>query len=142
MSSPSGSSSSQAAKRKRSAAANLVVDTADMMDLQTSSRDASGEEGDAATESGHALHQHRKSDSTGSSHPPKRLRASNSDHTRDPGEPSDTTEASDDIAVRVGARRGRRSTIEDDHVAATEQESMAPPPIGIFTTACPPVLSQ
>lgn len=125
MSSPSGSS--QAGKRKRNAAG--LGSAADLLDgaQQTSSRDASGEEGDTtAPESGR---NHRRS-SNGAGPNPKRQRA-NSDqagdannHSLDPGEPSDTTEASIDIAERVG-RKGRKPV--------KDEEKMAPPPIGKLT---------
>lgn len=132
MSSPSGSS--HAGKRKRSAAANTA-----MMDentvLQPSSRDASGEEGDTTAPETERP-SHRKSDSANSANPAKRQRASSDrtsvahppdapDHAVDPGEPSDTTEASVDIADRVGARKTRKST--------TLREAMPPPPVGRLT---------
>jgi choline-phosphate cytidylyltransferase len=102
--------------------------------LQPSSRDASGEEGDTtAPETGRLTH--RKSDAPASStNPAKRQRAnsertSNSaiaehaDHIADPGEPSDTTEASIDIADRV-TRKSKRPTLMKD------PSSMPPPPTG------------
>lgn len=107
--------------------------------LQASSRDASVEDADTtATESGRRLHE-----TNGTVPRPKRQRANAerspvaADHALDPGEPSDTTEASVDIADRV-ARRGRRSD-RDYNVA------MLPPPIGAmvhpvgFKTNPPPV---
>jgi choline-phosphate cytidylyltransferase len=104
--------------------------------LQTSSRDASGEEGEStAPES--VRYSHRKTDSSNSSHAPKRQRA-NSDrladdpsNAADPGEPSDTTEASIDIAERVG-RKGRRvaSKEADDE---KKRAAMPPPPLGKLT---------
>lgn len=60
----------------------------------------------------------------------------------DPGEPSDTTEASVDIAERVG-RKARKSVSKD--VDEEKKKTMAPPPIGEhthpvgFTTNSPPV---
>jgi choline-phosphate cytidylyltransferase len=131
MSSPSASS--QGSKRKRNATlSNGVFDNA----LQPSSRDASGEEGDTtAPESA----RHHRNGTNGPN--PKRLR-SNSDRSAnvvDPGEPSDTTEASIDIAERVGRRRRKSSVNGDD-------ETMAPPPVGKlihpaggFKTNPPPV---
>lgn len=128
MSSPSGSS--VAGKRKRNAAIpGEMIDNS----LQASSRDASGEEGDStAPESGKLGH--RKSDSAASGHPSKRQRA-NSDravepaqHSLDPGEPSDTTEASIDIAERVGRKNRKVALKEDD--TAPQEENMAPPPFG------------
>lgn len=126
MSSPS--QSSQGGKRKRNAAANIDA-RPDGPDggLQTSSRDASGEEGDTTAP---------ESDR----HPnPKRQRANsdrtldanaNADHAHalDPGEPSDTTEASIDIAERVG-RKDRKNSVHD----SDEKGAMPPPPIGNLT---------
>jgi choline-phosphate cytidylyltransferase len=124
--SPASAVSPQGGKRKRTAAAAAASpDAADMLDndIQTSSRDASGEETTAAE--------------SGRSGPnPKRQRA-NSDRaaepaTADPGEPSDTTEASVDIAERVTrGRTGRKSSSEE--LDAQKHEAMAPPPIGKLT---------
>ena len=50
------------------------------------------------------------------------------DNAQDPGEPSDTTEGSTDIADRV--RKGRKSTKDGDE---EKTASMAPPPIGKLT---------
>ncbi|KAI0849212.1 choline-phosphate cytidylyltransferase [Daldinia vernicosa] len=138
MSSPS--SSSHAGKRKRPVTSSSVKMDENPL-LQPSSRDASGEEGDTtAPESGKLLH--RKSESASNSNPAKRQRA-NSDrtsaletagHTVDPGEPSDTTEASIDIADRV-TRKGRKpttlrdTTIQDDE-ERKKQAAMLPPPTG------------
>lgn len=133
MSSPS--TSSHGGKRKRNAPGNVDTGTngVDTV-LQTSSRDASGEEGEStAPESGrHNAKRHRaNSDRAGE----------NPDNTVDPGEPSDTTEASVDIAERVG-RRGRRSSVNGDETG----DPMEPPPIGKlihpaggFRTNSPPV---
>lgn len=151
MSSPS--SSSHAGKRKRPTTA-----TSSKMDdnplLQPSSRDASGEEGDTtAPESGKLSHHHhhRKSEtnsanSNSNSNPAKRQRANsdrnsalaglevNTDHTLDPGEPSDTTEASIDIADRVGKKARKSTTLRDstmqDIDERKEQDAMPPPPVG------------
>jgi len=53
-----------------------------------------------------------------------------SDNAHDPGEPSDTTEGSTDIANRVG-RKGRKSISKE--ADEERQASMAPPPIGKLT---------
>ncbi|KEY69979.1 hypothetical protein S7711_03997 [Stachybotrys chartarum IBT 7711] len=141
MSSPSNSS--QAGKRKRTAA-SLAGPSAGILDneLQPSSRDASGEEGDT-TAGESARHHPRTANGTGPN--PKRQRA-NSDRTGlprvavDSGEPSDTTEASLDIAQRVG-RKSRQTSSSDSPDAdgdeggrtRVQQEAMAPPPIGNLT---------
>ncbi|KAI1081125.1 choline-phosphate cytidylyltransferase [Whalleya microplaca] len=139
MSSPSGSS--HAGKRKRPATSNSAIMDDNPL-LQPSSRDASGEEGDTtAPETGKLTH--RKSDSAGTSNPAKRQRANSdrasaleaTDQTVDPGEPSDTTEASIDIADRV-TRKTRKPTalnkealIQDDE-EKKRQAAMLPPPTG------------
>ncbi|ROT41204.1 hypothetical protein SODALDRAFT_114257 [Sodiomyces alkalinus F11] len=128
MSSPSESSS--AGKRKRSIA--VVPGSTEMVDanLQASSRDTSGKEGDSTAP-----------ESAKSAHPPKRQRANSErtlnvdavDHAKDPGEPSDTTEASADIAERV-SRKNRKATAPT--VASPNEETeetddkMPPPPFG------------
>lgn len=130
MSSPS--SSSQAAKRKRSSVNN--VNAAEMLDngLQTSSRDASGEEGDTTAPETEPNSHHRYSTAGGPN--PKRQRANSdrlldaNDQSLDPGEPSDTTEASIDIAERVG-RKGRKVSL----LETEEEKKMPPPPIGKLT---------
>jgi choline-phosphate cytidylyltransferase len=123
MSSPS-SAGSGAGKRKRASSKPMTIDQLQ----QPSSRDASGEDGDTtAPESTNLKHKKTGSSIDSSNPPPKRLRSSNGDRlvngdeeTQDPGEPSDTTEASVDIAGRV--TRKRKGTT-----------SMPPPPIGNLT---------
>ncbi|QGI64584.1 hypothetical protein CEK27_008555 [Fusarium fujikuroi] len=132
MSSPS--SSSQGGKRKRnSLRAESAADLGDN-GIQTSSRDASGEEGDTtAAESGRL---HSRGSAVGGPIP-KRQRSSSdrvletaADHALDPGEPSDTTEASIDIAERVG-RKGRKLSLRElDEEEQRRIEAMPPPPIG------------
>jgi choline-phosphate cytidylyltransferase len=108
-----------------------------MEQLQASSRDASGEDGEStAPESGNLSH--KKGGFLDTSNPPaKRLRPSaqdkisnGSENVRDPGEPSDTTEGSTDIASRVG-RKGRKSVSKE--VDEEKSRGMAPPPIGKLT---------
>lgn len=136
MSSPSSASSS-VGKRKRTATIPTSKKPSSMDQLQASSRDASGEEGDTTAPESGVVH-HKKASSNDSGNPPaKRLRSSTHDkitngtgNAQDPGEPSDTTEGSTDIANRVG-RKGRKNTSkeqEDD-----KNTSMAPPPIGQLT---------
>jgi choline-phosphate cytidylyltransferase len=108
-----------------------------MDQLQPSSRDASGEDGESTAPESGSL-KHTKGNSIDSTNPPaKRLRSSNhekmtngSDNAHDPGEPSDTTEGSTDIANRVG-RKGRKSISKE--ADEEKQVSMAPPPIGKLT---------
>ncbi|KAK6605197.1 choline-phosphate cytidylyltransferase [Botrytis cinerea] len=131
MSSPSSGGS--VGKRKRTApASSKKPSTLDQ--LQNSSRDASAQ----AT---------KKTISMDSQNPPaKRLRSSThekvavngSDNARDPGEPSDTTEGSTDIANRVG-KKGRKSISKGEEDVPEQEgeketaQSMAPPPIGKLT---------
>ncbi|KAJ0107361.1 hypothetical protein J7T55_009325 [Diaporthe amygdali] len=148
MSSPSAAGGS---KRKRAAAAAASSpDLADSKSLQSAmdaqlqaeSRDASGEEGDttAPESSGAPSQGHRKADSTSSQHPPsKRQRGNNSSEktaeaSLDPGEPSDTTEASVDIADRVSRRSTLRGKAAANNAASKkDEERMPPPPIGKLT---------
>ncbi|CCC13089.1 unnamed protein product [Sordaria macrospora k-hell] len=170
--SPNPSTPQASGKRKRSSAAadsiaNSNINTAhlDPVDaaimnqdqfIQTESRDASAEEGDAtAAESS----RHRKTGSASSSHPPSKRQRSNDDQPSeapaaapdaieqaqaiDPGEPSDTTEASDDIAERVTRKSSRKATAgqnngsEDGETGGypiiSKGPAMAPPPIGKLT---------
>ncbi|KAK4191132.1 putative choline-phosphate cytidylyltransferase [Podospora australis] len=150
MSSP-GSSSQNAGKRKRNNTASAMDMDQDQI-IQNESRDASAEEGDTtAPESSNVTTAaaHKKSDSAASGHPPSKRLRSNADPSSasttgltqvvDPGEPSDTTEASVDIAERVGRRGSRKSVgskeTSNGNTGTTEKSSaaMAPPPIGTLT---------
>ncbi|PNP59408.1 hypothetical protein THARTR1_00898 [Trichoderma harzianum] len=128
MSSPA--SSSHSGKRKRVTISAAEPDST----LQTSSRDASGEEGD--TTAPESSRQTRRTSNGTSLNPNKRQRANsdrvveNGDNVLDPGEPSDTTEASVDIAERV-TRKGRKSASKD--VEEEKKKAMPPPPIGKLT---------
>ncbi len=147
----SPSSSAHAGKRKRTA--NALPGNSEMEQgqiVQPESRDASGEEGDTtAPESSHPPnHGHKKTDSTSGGHPPsKRQRAnsnqtanngtSSADHAQslDPGEPSDTTEASVDIADRVTRKTRKTGSGSRDNGSSTslKDATMPPPPIGRLT---------
>lgn len=159
MSSPSSSS---AGKRKRSSShlhANISKSsTTDL--LQPSSRDASGEEGDESTAPSVAANKNKKigaTEATGSNPPSKRARTragatelealstttSNgtnevlSINKEDPGEPSETTEASDDIESR-----SRRRSHSKPSFSANQQ--MQSPLVGLqdpvgYHTNPPPV---
>ncbi|KAJ8067650.1 hypothetical protein OCU04_003258 [Sclerotinia nivalis] len=144
MSSPSSGGS--VGKRKRTAT-GLSKKSSTLDQLQNSSRDASGEDGESTAPETRETRSssHKKALSVDSQNPPaKRLRSSThdkvavngSDNARDPGEPSDTTEGSTDIANRVG-KKGRKSISkgeDEEREAPKEKEenaqSMAPPPIG------------
>ncbi|KAI1116319.1 cytidylyltransferase [Nemania sp. NC0429] len=154
MSSPSGSS--HAGKRKRATTSSSAIMDDNPL-LQPSSRDASAEEGDTtAPETGRLTH--RKSDGAASANPAKRQRAnsertsatsildhanshahshtySHGDHVVDPGEPSDTTEASIDIADRV-TRKSKRPTAfgkeSPDDGQKQQAVAMPPPPTGLI----------
>jgi choline-phosphate cytidylyltransferase len=123
--------------------------------VQTESRDASGEEGDTtAPESARAPGAHRKTESNASAHPPSKRQRGNSDQSAvgtasgttaaqalDPGEPSDTTEASIDIAERVTRKGSRKSALSKGEssanggalVTSKTSAAMPPPPIGRLT---------
>ncbi|KAK6592386.1 choline-phosphate cytidylyltransferase [Botrytis cinerea] len=146
MSSPSSGGS--VGKRKRTApASSKKPSTLDQ--LQNSSRDASGEDGESTAPETRETRSssHKKTISMDSQNPPaKRLRSSThekvavngSDNARDPGEPSDTTEGSTDIANRVG-KKGRKSISKGEEDVPEQEgeketaQSMAPPPIGKLT---------
>ena len=135
MSSPS-SASSAAGKRKRTSTVTSSTKKTPAIDiLQPSSRDASGEDGESTAPESISM-SHKKGNSIESSNPPaKRLRSSTNEkangiaNKQDPGEPSDTTEESQDIENRV--RKGRKSISKD--VEEKKAQAMAPPPIGKLT---------
>jgi choline-phosphate cytidylyltransferase len=134
MSSPS-SAGSGAGKRKRTATIPVTGKKAPPTDqLQPSSRDASGEDGEFTGPESANITQSKSALVDAANNPPsKRLRSSNNekstenaqDEAQDLGEPSDTTEGSADIEDRVG-RKGRKNISKD-------AETMAPPPIGALT---------
>ncbi|KAK4126691.1 hypothetical protein N657DRAFT_564621 [Parathielavia appendiculata] len=152
MSSPASSSQGAGKRKRNNTASALDMDPTQI--IQTESRDASAEEGDTtAPESGQVFAAHRKTDSTGSAHPPSKRQRGNSEqltagptaigHTQalDPGEPSDTTEASIDIAERV-TRKGSRKSVSNKietgvsgsgMVSNKIAAAMPPPPIGKLT---------
>lgn len=138
MSSPSSAGSASGKRKRINSTANAsTTNPASLEHLQASSRDASGEDGESTAPESSTLGQ-RKGGLLDAGNPPaKRLRASGHDKVpngsegiQDPGEPSDTTEASADIATRVG-RKGRKSNSKDDE--EEKLQSMAPPPIGKLT---------
>lgn len=138
MSSPS-SSGSNAAKRKRTLTSSLKKPSGNDQ-LQAESRDASGEDGEStAPETSHIKHKKTPiSIETNAPPPTKRVRSSTNtdkssangiENLKDPGEPSDTTEGSTDIASRVPRRGTKRAKeIEDE-----KTKSMAPPIVGKLT---------
>ncbi|KAK4100045.1 hypothetical protein N658DRAFT_145270 [Parathielavia hyrcaniae] len=156
MSSPTSSSQGAGKRKRNNTASALDMDPTQIN--QTESRDASAEEGDTtAPESSRvAPAAHRKTGSTASAHPPSKRQRGNSDqlatagptaaigHAQalDPGEPSDTTEASADIAERVtrkGSRKSATTKIETGvnggglMVSNKTAAAMPPPPIGRLT---------
>ncbi|AEO64535.1 uncharacterized protein THITE_2110776 [Thermothielavioides terrestris NRRL 8126] len=150
MSSPNSSSQGTGKRKRNNSAATIEMDQTQI--IQTESRDASGEEGDTtAAESTRSVGAHRKTDSTSTAHPPSKRQRANSDQpaasaldrvqTTDPGEPSDTTEASVDIAERVSRKGSRRSAPSKGESSANgsglvtnkTSPAMPPPPIGKLT---------
>jgi choline-phosphate cytidylyltransferase len=156
MSSPSSSSHS-AGKRKRTTTnpsngsnplGNPEMDQDQI--IQAESRDASAEEGDttapdsaADTRQHTTASSHKKTES--GSHPPNKRHRANSiqacseTQSVDPGEPSDTTEASVDIAERVSRKSSRKTSAGKDGENGAEEghekteDAMPPPPIGKLT---------
>jgi choline-phosphate cytidylyltransferase len=161
MSSPSSTGSSS--KRKRTSQTlsdRLKSSTADL--LQPSSRDASGGE---AAESPSRPSKHKKSGNLNDSKdspPSKRLRTRNATaaesidnldsassgvhaqvptiHSEDPGEPSSTTEESDEIENQATQKRGRtnsRSNGKETGMKPMPKAGMRDP-IGGYKTNAPP----
>jgi choline-phosphate cytidylyltransferase len=136
MSSPS-SAGSGVGKRKRTATIPSANKSSTIDLLQPSSRDASGEDGESTAPESTSM-SHKKGNSIDTTNPPaKRLRSSThekitngSDNAQDPGEPSDTTEGSTDIANRV-VRKPRKSISKED--GDEKHTTMEPPPIGKLT---------
>ncbi|KAK4133811.1 hypothetical protein BT67DRAFT_44572 [Trichocladium antarcticum] len=141
----STASSQSAGKRKRNNTTSAMeIDQI----VQTESRDASGEEGDTTAPESSRAAAHKKTDTAASSRPPNKRYRPSSDQppipaaaavigtqAADPGEPSDTTEASVDIAERV-SRKGSRKSVSskaDGNANGRSSAPMAPPPIGKLT---------
>lgn len=105
----------------------------DIDQLQPSSRDASYEEDESTAPETNEF-KYKKGTVIDVSNPPaKRLRSSTRekvskvlDPLQDPGEPSDTTEGSTDIANRIGKKWRKIILKDEDNTLST----IAPPPIG------------
>ncbi|KAI9701533.1 MAG: hypothetical protein M1836_001589 [Candelina mexicana] len=162
MSSPSSSGS---VKRKRSSTLPTSIKKSSTADLQQpSSRDASGEDGGDSAVPEASAKLKKTTTSAGTNPPSKRTRKTSSAaeplsnaatsipsiSQQDPGEPSDTTDASTDIATRT-KRKGLRSSsgkrnIEDEDtkdVDGDSEQSMPPvrkvlaDPVGFHTNPPP-----
>lgn len=131
------SPSSPPGKRKRSAS-HLPVPQSSTTELQPSSRDASGEEGEDSTGPANATPNKSKKQTNDNAPSSKRARKSSGDastvtngdgpvHKEDPGEPSETTVASSDIEGRPRSRPGLHIKLPADE---GEQNTMAPPQVG------------
>ncbi|KAJ5740907.1 hypothetical protein N7493_000779 [Penicillium malachiteum] len=138
------SSTSPAGKRKRSAS-HLPIPQPTSTDLQPSSRDASGEEGEDSTGPSNALPKSKKHDAT----PHKRARKSSDDsaptngvadamNKEDPGEPSETTLASSDIENFPRSRPGLHIQLPDPDSMPPPQRGVLQDPVG-YKTNPPPV---
>ncbi|KAH7326317.1 hypothetical protein B0I35DRAFT_405572 [Stachybotrys elegans] len=126
MSSPT---SSLGGKRKRGAASRPGSSAGTLNDssLQSSSRDALGEEGDIAAR------QHQKANANGTAPNPKRQRANSersANATLPDSESGDVTDAS---PQRAGRKGRRSSTVRDLDMEKLQKDSMPPPPIGKLT---------
>jgi len=129
------SSPSSAGKRKRtSTLPSSTKNTPAVEQLHSTSRDASGE--DTTAPESRSANAPRPSSSSDKP-PSKRLRSATGEKITngdDPGEPSDTTEASVDIAERVSkARKESKDEKDDEDEEEEKTASMAPPPIGKLT---------
>lgn len=123
-------------KRKRNnTQATVDVNMNQNQAVQNESRDASAEEGDTTA---------AESQAPAGGHPPNKRQRANLEQQHpaasasasavDPGEPSDTTEASVDIAERVTRKGSRKSSAaKDSGNGEFTAEAMAPPPIGKLT---------
>lgn len=142
------SASSPQGKRKRSTS-HLPVPHPSSTELQPSSRDASGEEGeDTTTEPANVTRSKSKKTSTETVPASKRARKSSDQtgangHKEDPGEPSETTIASSDIEnqEKVKGRPGLQIKVPAEE---GEQNAMSPPergglqdPVGYHTNPPP-----
>ncbi|CAP61707.1 uncharacterized protein PODANS_4_2770 [Podospora anserina S mat+] len=142
MSSPSSVSQSAGKRKRNNTAGAMNIQQGQV--AQPESRDASAEEGDTT-----APESARAASAATAGHPPSKRLRGNPDSASaptttdaqavDPGEPSDTTEASADIAERV-TRKGTRKSVVSKEVSNGSttsfdkpDESMAPPPIGTLT---------
>ncbi|KAJ5160541.1 choline-phosphate cytidylyltransferase [Penicillium canariense] len=148
------SPSSPSSKRKRSAS-HLPAPQPGTAELQPSSRDASGEDGEDSTGPAHAaISRHKKQASASEPVPPsKRARKSSGDvsptvtpngaiHMEDPGEPSETTVASSDIEGRPRSRPGLHINLPN--AEEERRAAMLPPqrgglqdPVGYHTNPPP-----
>ncbi|RKF60337.1 putative choline-phosphate cytidylyltransferase [Erysiphe neolycopersici] len=139
--------SSSTGKRKLFDSQTFFMEKMPTVDqLQPSSRDASGEEGESTAAESNGIKYKKASPTDVGKHPAKRLRSSTRDKAfkapesiQDLGQQSDTTEESTDIADRI-ARKGRKNIFKEEE----KRSSMAPPPIGKlihpvgYTTNPPP----
>ncbi|KAJ5113021.1 hypothetical protein N7456_001555 [Penicillium angulare] len=147
------SPTSPAGKRKRSAS-HLPVPQPATNELQPSSRDASGEDGEDSTGPSNATPNKstKKQDAPTSSHKRARKNSGSTVTTNgvaeprtheDPGEPSETTVASSDIENTPRNRPGLHIDLPTDQ--DQEQDSMPPPQRGVlqdpvgYKTNPPPV---
>lgn len=124
------SSPSSAGKRKRTSTLPSFTKNSPAIDQSHStSRDASGEESTTLESRSANV---PKSSSTDKP-PSKRIRSATGEkitNGEDPGEPSDTTEESVDIADRVSKQKDSK---DDEDEVDEKTASMAPPPIGKLT---------
>lgn len=143
MSSPSSSGSG---KRKRNSTLSTGMEKSSVAELQQpSSRDASGEDADDSTAHDLASGKHKKpAPSSDSNNQPSKRPRTRSTATKeggssngmlipsiqqdDPGEPSDTTEASTDIASR-SKRKERDSLGNGQQDSELEDSKAMPPPV-------------
>lgn len=133
------SPSSPAGKRKRSSS-HLPVPQPGTTELQPSSRDASGEEGEDSTDPSNApphksgkkqdasvpSHKRARKSSGDLSHPDNTANGVEAPNHEDPGEPSETTVASSDIENTPRTRPGLHIDLPSD------QQAMPPPQRGVL----------
>jgi choline-phosphate cytidylyltransferase len=140
MSSPSSAGSVSAKRKRTNGSSSALHKTAAVDQLQPSSRDASGEDGESTAPETGSLSDKKTNLIDPINPPAKRLRSSarsadvhnGSTNSQDPGEPSDTTEGSTDIADRVG-KKDRKSISKNEDEDEEKTQGMAPPPVGKLT---------
>lgn len=141
--------SSPGSKRKRNSAHLPVPQSGE---LQPSSRDASGEEGEDSTDPNVPAPKNKKQQSSSDASPAsKRARKSgdathaasgttvttNGTHTEDPGEPSETTVDSSDVENRPKSRPGLHIKMPVEGEMPPPQRGVLQDPVGYHTNPPP-----
>lgn len=150
MSPPTLSTQNSGKRKRNNTATAMEIDQAHV--VQAESRDASAEDGDTTAPESDRAAANNSTEPAAAGHPPNKRQRASSDQAAvgpaptatgrvqalDPGEPSDTTEASVDIAERV-SRKGSRKSVsskadgnpnDSEPAESKGSAAMPPPPIG------------